>query len=103
MHTKEEGLYLGWRWSQASGAVASQSSDEAMLCRQTRNADEENRGRRVPSDVLFSTKEETQYYKLKISAEPPLYGEVSKTYKKKASTMADSIYMARRPTHPRTT
>ena len=22
MHAKEEGLYLGWRWSQASGAVA---------------------------------------------------------------------------------
>ena len=35
-------------------------------------------------------------------AEPLLYGEVSKTCKKKASTMADSIYTARRPTHPRT-
>jgi len=84
-----------------------------MLCRQTRNADEEDRGRRVPSDVLFSTKEETQYYKLKISAEPPLYGEVSKTYKKKLArwptttyqgnkygTMADSqIYINPPPTH----
>ena len=35
-------------------------------------------------------------------AEPPLYREVSKTCKKKAGTMADSIYTARRPTHPRT-
>ena len=63
--------------------MASRGSDEAMLCRQTCNADEEDRGRRVPSDVLFSAKEETRYYKLKILAEPPLYGEVSKTYKKK--------------------
>ena len=35
--------------------------------------------------------------------EPPLYGEVPKTCKKKAGTMADSIYTARRPTHPHTT
>ena len=84
-----------------------------MLCRQTRNADEEDQGRRVPSDVLFSAKEETQYYKLKISAEPPLYGEVFKTYKKKPArwptttyqgnkygTMADSqIYINPPPTH----
>jgi len=63
--------------------------------------------------VLFSAKEETQYYKLKISAEPPLYGEVSKTYKKKPArwptttyqgnkygTMADSqIYINPPPTH----
>ena len=33
-------------------------------------------------------------------AEPPLNREVSKTCKKKAGTMADSIYTARRPTHP---
>ena len=93
--------------------MASRGSDEAMLCRQTRNADEEDRGHRVPSDVLFSVKEETQYYKLKISAEPPLYGEVFKTCKKKPArwptttyqgnkygTMADSqIYINPPPTH----
>jgi hypothetical protein len=84
-----------------------------MLCRQTRNADEEDQGRRVPSDVLFSAKEETQYYKLKILAEPPLYREVSKTCKKKLAqwttttyqgnkygTMADShIYINPPPTY----
>jgi hypothetical protein len=44
---------------------------------------------RLTSDESFSTKEETQHYKLKISVEPPLYGEVSKTCKKNTGMMAD--------------
>ena len=39
----KEGLYLGCRWSQASGAVASWCSGEATRCRQTRNAEEDDR------------------------------------------------------------
>jgi hypothetical protein len=62
---------------------------------------------RLASDESCSAKEETQHYKLKFSAEPPLYGEVSKTYKKNTGTMADihisgtmahtSTIQARRP------
>jgi hypothetical protein len=62
---------------------------------------------RLASDESFSAKEETQHYKLKISAEPPLYREVSKTYKKNIGMMADihifammahtSTIQARRP------
>jgi hypothetical protein len=44
---------------------------------------------RLASDESCSAKEETQHYKLKILAEPPLYGEVSKTCKKNTGTMAD--------------
>jgi hypothetical protein len=46
--TRKQGLYLRWRWSQASGAVASRCSGEATRCRQTCNGEEDDRGRRVP-------------------------------------------------------
>jgi hypothetical protein len=39
-------LYLGWRWRQASGAVASRCSGEATQCRQDRGAGEDDRGGR---------------------------------------------------------
>ena len=42
----KEGLYLGCRWSQASGVVASRCSGEATWCRQTRSGKEGDRGRR---------------------------------------------------------
>jgi hypothetical protein len=41
----KEMLYLGWRCSQASGAVASWCSGEMTRCRQTRSGKEDNRGR----------------------------------------------------------
>ena len=43
---RKEGLYLGWRWSQASGAVAGRCSGEATRCRQTRSGEEYDRGHR---------------------------------------------------------
>jgi len=43
---RKEGLYLGWRWSQASGAVEGRCSGEATQCRQTRSGEEYDRGRR---------------------------------------------------------
>ena len=43
---RKEGLYLGWRWSQASGAVAGWYSGEATRCWQTRSGEEGDRGRR---------------------------------------------------------
>ena len=53
-------LYLGCRWSQASGAVASRCSGEAKRCRQTRDDDEDDRGRRGspawPRQVLLLQK-----------------------------------------------
>jgi len=84
--------YLGWWWSQASGAVAKRR------CAGRTAAPTKRIGvayvLRVPSDGSCSAKEEILYYKLKILAEPPLYGEVSKTCKKKAGMMADNIYTA---------
>jgi hypothetical protein len=41
---RKERLYLGWQWSQASGAVAGRCSGEAMRCRQARSGDEDDRG-----------------------------------------------------------
>jgi hypothetical protein len=51
---------------------------------------------RVPSDSC-SAKQEKQHYKYKISAEPPLHGEVSKTCKKEVGSMPDNTYKARWP------
>jgi hypothetical protein len=52
---------------------------------------------RVPSDRSCSAKQKKQHYKYKISEEPPLHGEVSKTCKKDVGLMADNTYKARRP------
>ena len=57
---------------------------------------------RVPSDSSCSAKEETHHYYLKNSAEPPLYGEVSKTCKKKPARWPTSTFGARWPTHTQT-
>jgi len=43
--TQKQGLYLRWRWSQDSGAVASRCSGEATRCRQTSNGEEDDRVR----------------------------------------------------------
>ena len=90
---QKEGLYLGWRWSQASGAVAGQCSGEATRCRQTRSGEEGDQGHRGTPALLRQAllyKNETKYYHLKKnSAEPPLHGEVSKTCKKTNGTMTD--------------
>jgi len=51
---------------------------------------------RVTSDRSCSAKEETRHYKFKISAAPPLHGEVSKTYKKQRHEGRQS-QTARRP------
>ena len=62
---RKEGLYLGWRWSQASGAMVGRCSGEAMRCRQTRSGEEDDRGRRdTPARLrrLFSAKKRTKYY-----------------------------------------
>jgi hypothetical protein len=79
-------LYLGWWWSQASGAVARRRYAGRTA------APTKTIGVAyvlwVPSDGSYSAKEELQDYKLKFLAEPPLYGEVSKTCKKKTSTKA---------------
>jgi predicted metallopeptidase len=74
---QREGFYLGWRWSQASGAVVSRCSGEATRCRQIGDVGV----LRLGSDGLFSTKKETLYCQFKILAAPPLHSEVSKTCK----------------------
>jgi hypothetical protein len=52
---------------------------------------------RVPSDRSCSTKQEKQHCKYKISTEPPLHGEISKTCKKEVGSMADNTILARWP------
>ena len=95
---RKEGLYLGWRWSQASGAMAGRCSGEVTWYRQTRSGKEDDRGRRdTPARLrrLFSTKKKNKILsQFKIPAKPPQHGEVSKTYKKTYGTMADNhIYI----------
>jgi hypothetical protein len=41
---RKERLYLGWWWSQASGAVVGRCSGEVTRCRQTRSSEEDDRG-----------------------------------------------------------
>jgi hypothetical protein len=86
---KRAQLYLGWRWRQARGcagrtAVPTKTIGVAEVLR-------------VPSDRSCSAKQEKQHYKYKISAEPPLHGEISKTCKKEVDSMADNTYKARWP------
>ena len=94
---QKEGLYIGWRWSQPSGAVAGQCNGEATRCGQTRSSEEDDRGRRdTPARLDGSSlqKKNKILSQFKILAEPPLHGEVSKTYKKTYGTMADNhIYI----------
>jgi hypothetical protein len=81
-------LYLGWRWRQARG-----SAGRTATPTETIGVAEVLW---VPSDSC-SAKLEKQHYKYKISAEPPLHGEVSKTCKKEVSSMPDNTYKARWP------
>ena len=90
---RKEGLYLGWRWSQASGAVAGRCSGEATRCRQIGVL-------RLGSDGVFSAKKGTEYCQLKISTAPPLHGEVSKTCKKPTARWPTTTYIS--TPHPTT-
>ena len=94
---RKEGLYLGWRWGQASGAVVGRCSGEATRCRQTCSGDEGDRGHRgTPAPLRWALLYKKRNIKLSIQnfGSTPLHGEVSKTYKKTNDTMADMhIYM----------
>jgi hypothetical protein len=86
---KRAQLYLGWWWRQARGcagrtAVPTKTIGVAEVLR-------------VPSDRSCSAKQEKQHCKYKISAEPPLHGEVSKTCKKEVGSMADNTIPAQWP------
>jgi anaerobic glycerol-3-phosphate dehydrogenase len=86
---RKERLYLGWRWSQASGAVAGRCSGEATRCRQTRNAQEDDRvakNHQLASDGLFSAKQKNIQDQFKILAAPLLHGDISTTCNKPHTT-----------------
>ena len=89
----KEGLYLGWQRSQASGAMVGWCSGEATRCRQNRDADEDDRGPSGPLHrALLLHKKAIGYCLFKISAAPPLHGEVPKTCKKHVTKANNHIY-----------
>ena len=79
------------------GAVANQRSGVAKQGRQNRDVDEDDRGPPGPlRRTLLLHKKTIGYFLFKISAAPPLHGEVSKTCKK--TTRWPTFTTARRPT-----
>ena len=82
--------------------MASRRSGEATQCRQNRDVDENDRGPPGPlRRTLLLHKKTIGYFLFKISAAPPLHGEVSKTYKKTTRRPSYQL-MAQRPTQPHT-
>ena len=77
--------------------MANQHSGEVTQCRQNRDVDEDDRGPPGPlRRTLLLHKKTIGYFLFKISAAPPLHGEISKTCKK--TTRWPTFTTARRPT-----
>ena len=106
MVRKRAQLYLGWRWRQASGAVASRCSGESALCRQDRNGDEDDQGRRgAPGpfrQVLLCKRRKTSLKVENFGRTSPARGGFQNLQEKPSARWPTSTFGARWPTQPQT-